>query len=100
MNAVSRLKRKRFPAVDAAMTINRIVHEFPSTKPVFDRFSINVPLEGCTCLDEVAWRHGMEAEELLRRLEAVIASCGCAGHESGQPAVTLSVEVGAIGENN
>ena len=65
-------------AVDETMTVNRIVQQFPTTKPVFERLFINVPMEGCTCLDEVAWRHGMEANELLQRLEKAIASCRCA----------------------
>lgn len=64
--------------VDETMTVNRVVQEFPRTKPVFDQLFVSVPVEGCACLDEVAWRHGMEARELLKQLEGVIASCGCA----------------------
>jgi len=64
--------------VDETMTVNRVVQEFPRTKPVFDQLFVSVPMEGCACLDEVAWRHGMEAQELLKQLEGVIASCGCA----------------------
>lgn len=37
-----------------------VLREFPGTKRVFDRFFINVPYEGCHCLDEVAWIHGLE----------------------------------------
>jgi len=58
-------------------TVNRMVREFPRTRPVFDRLFINVPLEGCACLDEVAWRHGMDARELLGQLEQAIGACGC-----------------------
>jgi len=54
------------------MTVNRVVREFPRTRPVFERLFINVPLEGSTCLDEVAWRHGVEARDLLQTLEDVI----------------------------
>lgn len=56
------------------MTVNRIVQEFPHARQVLERFFINIPLEGCSCLDEVAWRHGMESRELLDALEAVIHS--------------------------
>ncbi|MBI3321464.1 MAG: hemerythrin domain-containing protein [Candidatus Omnitrophica bacterium] len=67
---------------DEAMTVNRVVQEFPRTRSVFDRSFINVPLEGCTCLDEVAWRHGMEAKELLKQLEEeATVSCRCVGGE-------------------
>ena len=55
------------------MTVNRVVQEYPRTKPVFERFFINVPFEGCHCLDEVAWRHGMESKELLSQLEDALA---------------------------
>ncbi len=66
---------KRF--FDETMTVNRVVQEFPETRPVFERLFISVPMEGCTCLDEVAWRHGLEAEELLDALEVVTKSCFC-----------------------
>ena len=76
---------------DETATVNRVVRDFPRTQPVFERLFINVPVEGCTCLDEVAWRHGMEARELLALLEQAIGSCGCARHESPQPADSVSV---------
>ena len=60
------------------MTVNRIVQQFPGTKPVFERLFVNIPMEGCSCLDEVAWRHGMESRELLKVLGEVIGTCGCA----------------------
>ena len=64
--------------LDETMTVNRVVQEFPATRPVFTRLFINVPMEGCACLDEVAWRHGMDSRELLERLEQTIGSCRCA----------------------
>ena len=67
--------------LDETMTVNRIVNEFPTTRPVFERLFIGVPAEGCDCLDEVAWRHGMDSQELLKRLEGVI-SCSCHAAES------------------
>ena len=65
--------------LEETMTVNRIVQEFPGTRPVFERLFINVPLEGCTCLDEVAWRHGMESRDLLQTLERAIGLCECRG---------------------
>ena len=56
-----------------AMTVNRVVLEHPRTLPVFKRLFVSVPFEGCDCLDEVAWRHGMESRELLGLLEEAIA---------------------------
>lgn len=77
---------------DETTTVNRMVQEFPRTRPVFERLLINVPAEGCACLDEVAWRHGIEARELLQLLEQAVGSCGCARHESPQPADRVSVD--------
>ena len=54
------------------MTINRVLRDYPETKPVFSRFFINSHVEGCDFLDEVAWRHGMESRELLDHLERMI----------------------------
>lgn len=65
--------------VDEAMTVNRVIQQFPATRPVFEQFFINVPMEGCTCLDEVAWRHGMDSRELLEILEQAIGRCRCVG---------------------
>ena len=80
------------------MTVNRIVREFPRTKPVFEQLFINVPLEGCTCLDEVAWRHGMEARELLKKLGTAIGSCSCAGRGASEQADTMA-ETSRVGVN-
>lgn len=65
-------------SLEEAMTVNRVVQQFPDTRPVFERLFVNIPMEGCYCLDEVAWRHGMEARELLAVLEDAIATCECA----------------------
>lgn len=62
--------------LNEAMTVNRIVRAFPTTRPVFDELFVSLPYEGCDCLDEVAWRHGLDSEALLRRLE------GAAGVEA------------------
>ena len=69
--------------LDETMTVNRIVNEFPATRTVFERLFIGVPTEGCDCLDEVAWRHGMESRDLLKRLEEAI-TCSCSADEALQ----------------
>ena len=62
--------------LDETMTVNRVIQVCPGARPVFERLFVNVPMEGCSCLDEVAWRHGMESRELLAKLEDVMASGG------------------------
>ena len=54
------------------MTPNRIVHQYPQAHAIFDDLLISLAFEGCDCLDEVAWRHGMESRELLAKLEQAI----------------------------
>ena len=67
--------------LDETMTVNCLVKEYPKTRPVLEHLFVNVPVEGCNCLDEVAWRHGMDSQELLRTLEETIQSCGCVKEE-------------------
>lgn len=68
---------RRLCHTDETMTVNRVVGEFPATKPVFDRLFINLAMEGCDCLDEVAWRHGVDAKDLVVQLDQAIDSCRC-----------------------
>lgn len=63
--------------LDEVMTINRVLQQYPQTRRMFEQLFINIPYEGSDCLDEVAWRHGMDSRELLEKLEGVIAVCGC-----------------------
>ena len=60
------------------MTISHVLHTYPQTKPLLERLFINVPYEGYDCLDEVAWRRGMDCRQLLLLLEEAIAvGCRC-----------------------
>lgn len=59
------------------MTVNHVLHEYPATAPVFRQLWVSAPVEGCSCLDEVAWRHGMKSEDLLQALHDAIAACSC-----------------------
>lgn len=53
------------PILSEEMTAHGIVSQHPETKPVFARHWINLAYEGYDSLGEVAWRHGMQPEELL-----------------------------------
>ena len=57
------------PRLHECMTVNSVLREYPATRVVFERLFVNIPHEGSDCLDEVAWRRGMESQELLDRLE-------------------------------
>jgi hypothetical protein len=88
------------------MTANRLVRESPQTRRLFDELFISLPIEGCDCLDEIAWRHGMEGHELVAKLEEVIqpqpvaeqqsAACeGACGSCAAQPEGALYANAGA-----
>ena len=59
--------------LSATMTVNHALYACPCTRRVFERLLINPAIEGVDCLDEVAWRHGLSIEELIRMLEATSA---------------------------
>lgn len=68
--------------VEETMTVNRIIRAYPQTRLLLERLFVNVMLEGTDCLDEVAWRHGMEADRLVQALEDAIGpseTCRCGG---------------------
>ncbi len=68
--------------LEEIMPVTRVLQQYPATRSIFAQLFINIPFEGSDCLDEVAWRHGMEARELLVQLERAIAerpsACECA----------------------
>ena len=70
--------------VHECMTVNGVLHEYPMTRGVFERLFVNIPYEGCDCLDEVAWRRGMDSQELLEELEQVVHSRGAPAGEVGR----------------
>ena len=74
------------PLLQETMTVNHVLRQHPSAASVFRRLFISIPFEGCDCLDEVAWRHGMESRELLSQLEEALAR--------GEP---VDVETGSTG---
>lgn len=51
------------------MSVGEAVTRYPAAGPALERLFINPRFERYDCLDEVAWRHGMESRELLARLE-------------------------------
>ena len=76
--------------VTEVMAVNRILRNFPATRRIFDSLFVNVPFEGCDCLDEVAWRRGLEVQDLISQLEAVIATCRCQESAAFKPTESAS----------
>lgn len=71
MDAINHLKQDHESILTETMTVQEIKRRYPSTRSVFEDFYIDSRFEGSDCLDEVAWRHGMESRELLTQLEKV-----------------------------
>ena len=80
MDALQRIRRDHEvirAKLNETMTVNRIIHDYPVVRKTLENYFINLPAEGCHCLDEVAWRHGIATDDLLKTLEGVISSCAC-----------------------
>ncbi len=60
--------RSEADAISGTMSVNEILQRYPQTEPVFDQLHINRWREGYECVDELAWRHGMDAAQVLEQL--------------------------------
>ena len=58
------------PRIEPLMSANAVVRAFPDTRRIFQRYGIDVGCEGCDCLDELAWRHGVDEAVLMEELRA------------------------------
>ena len=57
------------PLIAEHMSANAIMKTFPTTRGVFEKHGIRCGCEGCECLDEIAWRYGLEAKKLVEELQ-------------------------------
>jgi len=105
LSEVNQLLQAKHPpwGLSETMTVGEVVTSYPAAGPVLEHLFINQTFERYDCLDEVAWRHGMESRELLARLEEELArglmpesqsargvpGAGCRGdpHERRSPAL-------------
>ncbi len=60
--------------ITEAMSANAVMTQFPSTKPVFEKYGIRCGCDGCDALDELAWRRGVETAELVTELQQAAAA--------------------------
>jgi iron-sulfur cluster repair protein YtfE (RIC family) len=54
--------------ISETMSVNEILRRYPRAEPLFRDLHVNRLQEGYESVDEVAWRHGMDLEQLLKRL--------------------------------
>ena len=57
------------PMILEGMSANAVMHTFPATRPVFEKYGIRCGCDGCDCLDELAWRHGLDVKTLIQELQ-------------------------------
>jgi len=60
-------------ALTETMSVQDVITRYPKTRNTFETLFIDSRLEGYDCLEEVAWRHGMESHELLTALDEAVA---------------------------
>jgi len=53
-------------------TVNRLASLYPATQRVFEELGINRRFEGSDELEEVVWRHGLNAQTVLEQLAQAI----------------------------
>ena len=61
------------PLIAEHMSANVVMKTFPATRRVFEKHGIACGCEGCDCLDELAWRHGLDVKELMENLRQAAA---------------------------
>jgi len=57
------------PLITEQMSANAVMKAFPATRAVFEKHGIQCGCNGCDCLDELAWRRGFDAKELVEELQ-------------------------------
>ena len=60
--------------ISGAMSVNEILQRYPQTEGVFEQLQINRLREGYESVDELAWRHGVDASQVLERLRHLVHS--------------------------
>ena len=59
--------------IHEAMSVNEVIHRFPTAKQVFDELHINRFEEGSDSMDEVAWHHGVAVGDILEQVRHAVA---------------------------
>ncbi|MDP3723561.1 MAG: hemerythrin domain-containing protein [Candidatus Omnitrophota bacterium] len=62
------------PLITEQMSANAVMKAFPVTRAVFEKHGIRCGCEGCECLDELAWRCGLDTQALVKELQEAAAA--------------------------
>ncbi len=58
--------------VSESMSVNEVLHRFPTARQIFDELHVNRFEEGSDSVDEVAWRHGANVSDVLDQLRHAV----------------------------
>ena len=61
-------------SISGAMSVNEILQRYPHTERLFEQLQINRLREGYESVDEVAWRHGLDASQILEQVRQAATS--------------------------
>ena len=75
--------RRNLDLLEAATTVNHVLHVHPEAREIFQAFQVNSQVDGCHCLDELYWRRGIDVAELLRVLHGTAMEQECATSHVG-----------------
>ena len=65
------------PEITLDMTVNSIVETSPETLPVFQSYGIDTCCGGALPVAEVAAKHKLDSEKLLKDLQYAVAAPAC-----------------------
>ena len=58
--------------IHEAMSVNEVLHRFPTAKHVFDDLHVNRFEEGADSMDEVAWHHGLAVSDIIEQVRHAV----------------------------
>ncbi|MBI4003790.1 MAG: hemerythrin domain-containing protein [Candidatus Omnitrophica bacterium] len=60
------------PLITQQMSANAVMKAFPAARAVFEKHGVRCGCDGCDCLDELAWRRGLDVSELINELREAV----------------------------
>ncbi len=61
-------------AISGTMSVNEILQRYPQTERIFEELEINRWRDGYESVDELAWRHGIDVEQIVAQLQHAVTS--------------------------
>ena len=72
INEAALTRKAGLMPVSESMSVNEVLHRFPTARQIFDELHVNRFEEGSDSVDEVAWRHGANVSDILDQLRQAV----------------------------